>query len=385
MTTLELPPQSRPLSRPLPMRKRRWGLALLALAFLALSLLAVATLLVERTGEESIGSLIAGDAAGPEESSPAAAAMTLPRFGVNLSGAEAQGADAVRPTLADLHYYVEELRFDMIRYPFKMDRMTPDRIAEMRTLTNYARSRDVPFILDNHNYGWPPVEAQIAFWTRFARQFPDDGSVLLDLNNEPKGVEWMQWASDAKQIVAGLRRSGIRHPILLEWPGWSAVTRFDKHEARDKPCASAGCALDRTPGPLDPLGRTYMNGHRYFDPNGSGLAATCLQRNGTPRERSGFVAFAAQLRQRGLQGYITEAAFGNYRGIPESCKVVGDEAVRAIRANADVLRGITWWGGGRLWPDRYPFKIECPKAQRTTCPPSVYQQAISPRLAARAN
>lgn len=372
-------------AKPRPVPKRRWGPLVLAAAFLLLAVVAVAALLAGRPGEESIGSLVLGDAAGPEESSPAGPTATPPRFGVNLSGAEARGNDALRPNLVDLRHHVEQLRFDLIRYPFKMDRMTPERIAELRTLTDYARSRDVPVILDNHNYGWPPVAAQIAFWTRFARAFPDDGSVLLDLNNEPKGVEWMRWASDAKQVVAGLRRNGIRHPILLEWPGWSAVTRFDKHEASDKPCQSAGCALDRTPGPLDPLGRTYMNGHRYFDANGSGLKAGCRQRNGIARERSGFVAFAAQLRKRGLQGYVTEAAFGSYRGIPESCKAVGEEAVRAIRANADVLRGITWWGGGRLWPDRYPFKIECPKKQRATCPASDYQKAISPRLAVRAN
>lgn len=372
-------------SHPYAVRKRGSGMMLLVAALLLMAALGTTWLLLRDTNGESLGSLILGDAVGAEETSPAGKAAAPPRFGVNLSGGEARGTDAVRPKLSDLRYYVEELRFDLIRYPFKTDRMTPDRIAELRTLTDYARSRDVPFILDNHSYSWRPVDEQIAFWTGFARQFPDDGSVLLDLNNEPKGVEWMQWASDAKRIVAGLRRNGARHPILLEWPGYSAVTRFDKHEARNKPCQSAGCALDRTPGTLDPLGRTYMSGHRYFDANGSGTAAACRQRNGAPRERSGFVAFAAQLRKRGLQGYITEAAFGNYRGIPESCKVVGKEAIAAIRANADVLRGITWWGGGRLWPDRYPFKIECPKAQRATCPPSAYQQMISPRLRIRAD
>ena len=371
----------RPSGRPAPpVGPRRWGMLVAALMFLLLAALSVAALLANPLGERSLGALVLGDAAGPEETSPTGPVKAPPRFGVNLSGAEARGTDAVRPKLADVRHYVEDLRFDMIRYPFKIDRMTPDRIVELRALTDYARSRDVLFILDNHSYNWRPVEDQVAFWTGFARHFPDDGSVLLDLNNEPKGVEWMQWASDAKRIVADLRRNGIRHPILLEWPGYSGVSRFDKHEAPDKPCQSAACALDRTPGPLDPLGRTYMNGHRYFDANGSGMTASCRQRNGAPRQHSGFVGFAAQLRKRGLQGYITEAAFGNYAGIPESCKAVGAEAVQAIRANADVLRGVTWWGGGRLWPDHYPFKIECPKAQRATCPPSPYQRAISPRL-----
>lgn len=65
--------------------------------------------------------------------------------------------------------------------------MTSARIAELRTLTDYARSKGVPMILDNHTYRWDVLEKMVAFWTAFAKNFPDDGSVLLDLVNEPKG------------------------------------------------------------------------------------------------------------------------------------------------------------------------------------------------------
>ncbi|PXA94649.1 hypothetical protein DMC47_20465 [Nostoc sp. 3335mG] len=304
-----------------------------------------------------------------------------PRFGVNLSGAEAKANDQVRPTLEDVRNYVDRLQFQLIRYPFRPERMTPERIAELRGIADFLRSRRVPLILDRHRSHWDPVADQVAFWTGLARQFPDDGSVMLDLVNEPRGVQWMQWASDAKAVIAGLRRNGIRHPILLEWPGYSGITRFDKGERPDQPCGSAACALERTPGRLDPLNRTFLNGHRYFDKDGSGTAPSCRDNKNQPRTDSGFDRFAAQLRRRGMRGYITESAFGRYKAVMPTCMTVGADAVADLQANSDVLLGVTWWGGGRMWPDRYIFKIECPKADRFTCPPSLYQRMLNPALA----
>jgi len=302
-----------------------------------------------------------------------------PLFGANLSGAEASGGDAVRPSLEDWKGYVERHGFKLIRYPFKDDRMTPARIAELKVNVAYASSKGVPVILDNHTYRWDAPAKAIAFWTGFARNFPDDGSVILDLVNEPRGFDdpvltndWMQWVRDSKIIIAGLRANGIKHPIALEWPQWSATFRFDKKEGPWKACESAGCALDRdTSGPLDPLNRTLLNGHRYFDKGSSGTSKECEAKT------SGFVEFADQLRRRGLKAYITESAFASHYGMKVSCTAVGVEAIAALRANSDVLLGVTWWGGGRIWPESYLFKIDPPKAVRFTAPASDYVKMIA--------
>lgn len=302
-----------------------------------------------------------------------------PLFGINLSGAEAKFGDALRPKMADWQNNIDRLGFQLIRYPFKRERMTTAKIVELQKGVEFARSRGVPVILDNHSFNWPPVDDQVAWWTAFAKQFPDDGTVLLDLNNEPKGVSWTQWGIDAKLIIAALRKNGINHPILLEWPGYSGISRFDKNERSTKVCESAMCALNRAPGVLDPINRTFMNGHRYFDSNGSGTNAACqVKVNGklVTRTSSGFASFASQLRKYGLKGYITESAFGNYRGIPASCRQVGVNAIEELRANADVLVGVTWWGGGpTIWPEDYIFKVECKKEERYTCavPPYTVQ------------
>lgn len=305
---------------------------------------------------------------------------TGPLFGANLSGAEASGGDAVRPSLEDWKGYVERHGFDLIRYPFKDDRMTPARIAELKVHVAYARSKGVPVILDNHTYRWDSVERFIQFWTAFARNFPDDGSVMIDPVNEPRGFndavltnDWDQWLRDSNLVIAGLRANGIRHPILLEYPQWSATFRFDKKEGPKKACESAGCAIDRGGGLKDPLGLTFINGHRYFDRGSSGTSKECEAKT------SGFVEFAEQLRRRGLKAYITESAFASHYGMKASCAAVGVEAIAALRANSDVLLGITWWGGGRIWPESYIFKIDPPKAARFTAPTSGYVERLTGR------
>ncbi len=312
---------------------------------------------------------------------PAHTAPVVPLYGANLSGSEASGSDAVRPSAEDWKGYVERYGFKLIRYPFKDDRMTPARIAELKVHVMYARSKGVPVILDNHTYRWDAPAKAIAFWTGFARNFPDDGSVILDLVNEPRGFDdpvltndWMQWVRDSKIIIAGLRANGINHPIALEWPQWSATFRFDKKEGAWKACESAGCALDRdTSGPLDPLNRTYLNGHRYFDKGSSGTSKDCDVKT------SGFVDFADQLRRRGLKAYITETAFASHYGMKPSCAAVGAEALAALRANSDVLLGVTWWGGGRIWPETYIFKIDPPKASRFVAPLSGHVKMLTGR------
>lgn len=332
-------------------------------------------------------------AAAPAAASPVMPATTIgqqavattspiaPLFGANLSGAEAGGSDVLRPSYSDLRGYIDHFGFKLIRYPFIDSRMTPERVNELRTLTEYARSRGVRIILDNHTYKWTSVQQQVLFWTTFARNFTDDGSVVLDLVNEPGGFndpvvtnDWMQWIRDAKLIVAGLRKNGIKHPIAIQYPQWSATFRFDKSEPASGVCESAGCAIDRDKsGPLDPLNRTYINAHRYWDKGSSGTNKVC---DTTWGAYSGLDDFAAQLRKRGLKAYVTEAAFGSSYSVDPTCVGIGKDAIADVKASGDVLLGITWWGGGRVWPESYHFKIEPAKATRFTSAVPAYTQQL---------
>jgi hypothetical protein len=311
----------------------------------------------------------------PVDASPCAKPVTPSKvlFGANISGGEASGSDVLRPTLEDWKGYIDRYGFGLIRYPFKLERMTPARIAELQVNVAYARSKNVPVMLDRHDYVWRAPATMAADWIAFARNFPDDGSVILDLVNEPGGFndpvltnDWEQWLRDSNAAIAMIRAGGIRHPIALEYPQWSASFRFDKKERPSTACASAGCAIDRGGGLHDPLGLTIINAHRYFDKDASGTSKVCKD------VTSGLVEFADQLRRRNLKAYITEAAFGSSYGVDPSCKAVGAETIAALKANSDVLLGVTWWGGGRIWPEKYLFKIDAAKATRYTVPLNPY-------------
>ncbi|WP_246352586.1 cellulase family glycosylhydrolase [Sphingomonas xinjiangensis] len=377
-------------------------------AFSAVSAVALAISAYASRSGDALGEMIVPAASSPQIAispparAPAAALSVMPAqmvaqqsvaiaapatalFGANLSGAEAKDSDAVRPSFSDLQGYIDHFGFKLIRYPFKDSRMTPARINELRTLTEHARSRGVRMILDNHTYQWTSVQQQVSFWTTFARNFSDDGSVVLDLVNEPGGFndpvltnDWMQWIRDAKLIIAGLRKNGIKHPIAIQYPQWSATFRFDKAEPASTACESAGCAIDRDKsGPIDPLNRTYINAHRYWDKGSSGTNRVCETTWGAS---SGLDGFAAQLRKRGLKGYVTEAAFGSSYSVDKTCVGIGKDAIADIKANSDVLLGITWWGGGRVWPESYHFKIEPAKATRfTSAIPTYTRQLLGQR------
>ncbi len=56
---------------------------------------------------------------------------------------------------------------------------------------------------------------------------------------------------------------------------------------------------------------------------------------------------------------------------------MGADAIADIQVNSDVLLGVTWSGGGRIWPESYIFKIDPPKAERFTAPVPAYTRALT--------
>ena len=281
------------------------------------------------------------------------------QMGVNLSGCSFTMNGALCPTPADVDWYADA-GFMMVRIPFKGEQAgDPEVVAKIAAAARRARKRGMTVILDRHDYKWPAPEEQVAFWRKLLPQMPE--GMWIDPENEPRGFDdpvetnnWMQWARDANAIIAGLRRAGLDNVIVLEWPGWSAMYRFDKHERvtpdYKKPCDSAGCALDRSGGLIDPAGRTLLSPHMYFDKGSSGTNGKC-----NPSEV--FSRFAEQARARHLKALVGEVAFGSHRGVNAACRAVGEAAIAAVYANPDVYRGVTWWGGGRAWKSDYPFAI----------------------------
>ncbi len=281
-----------------------------------------------------------------------------PVFGVNIAGCSFVADGTLCPTPASVRAYLDK-GFTMVRLPFKGPQMADPVIRrKLVAATRAALDRGAYVVLDRHDYSWPSVSEQVAFWTSLMASMPRSDRIIIDPMNEPKHFDdpvltndWDQWARDTNQIIAGLRAAGIRNVIAPEYPGSSATFRLRKREDAAKPSESALVALDRAGGLKDPLGLTIINGHRYFDKGSSGTQPSCT---GTP----GYDNFAYELRARGLKGIITESAFGRAGAIPPSCEAAGAAAIAYLKTNADTVVGVTWWGGGAAWNERYLFKIE---------------------------
>ena len=281
-----------------------------------------------------------------------------PIFGVNISGCSFVADDALCPTPAVIRSYLDT-GFTMVRLPFKGSQMADPAIRrKVVAATRAALDRGAYVVLDRHDFSWPSVSEQVAFWTSLMARMPRFDRIIIDPMNEPKHFDdpvltndWDQWARDINQVIDGLRAAGIRNVIAPEYPGYSATFRLRKREDASKPSESAVVALDRVGGLKDRLGLTIVNGHRYFDKGSSGTQPNCTA-------APGYDNFASELRARGLKGIITESAFGRAGAIPPSCEAAGAAAIAYLKTNADTVVGVTWWGGGAAWNERYLFKIE---------------------------
>ncbi len=296
------------------------------------------------------------------------------QMGINLSGCEFINSGVLCPNASDIDWYIDQ-GFKVIRVPFR-DKMDP---AKLHPIIQKITARGGYVILDRHDYKWPQPAEQVAFWTKAVGPYAKNSHVLIDVMNEPRGFndadqtnDWSQWASEANEIVAGLRRAGLNNMLLMEWPAYSAAYKFDNNEADSKPCSSAACALDRIGGLKDPLGRTLLSPHLYFDRWSSGTVAECIDTLNLDRAREAAA-------KRGYRLFLGESAFGNYRGVPDSCQAVGRAAVNEIKSHPETWAGVTWWGGGRAWNENYLFKVEPKKGTRAKTSLSAYAKAISGR------
>lgn len=278
-----------------------------------------------------------------------------PLWGINISGGEFRGVEsgALIPKPAELRAYYAA-GFRLFRIPFKAAQLDiPAARARLVALAEACVAIGAPCIFDRHEYKWPPVAQQVAFWTRFARAMPRSHLIHLDLMNEPKRFndpvltnDWEQWARDSKVIVAGLRGAGVTNQIWLEWPQFSAAFRFGGRRGRDGPCGNARCALAAIGGIADPLNRTGLQAHRYFDKDGSGANDYCASFTSIAR-------FAAAAREFRMPLLLGETAFGSNRGMRASCRAVGAKVIAELKAGG--FYGVTWWGGGRAWNPKYLF------------------------------
>lgn len=325
-------------------------------------------------------------AAAPEERAPAAEARCKgrdcavrparrgPQFGINLAGCAVGNDGTLCPDPDEIRWWIGQ-GFGLIRLAFK-DQTPLPRVTASADL---VLKRGGTLILDRHDFKWPPVGEQVAFWTRTAAKYRGNPRVMIDIMNEPRGFDdpaapndYVQWARDTKAIIAGLRAAGFTNTVLVEWPGSSASFRFDKGERSTatwaKPCESAACALDRQGGLGDD--NVILSPHRYFDPGSPGASTKCT--TDVAAELAGTRAKAAK---RGYRLLLGESAFGNWSSVNPVCAAEGAKVIAELKAHPETWVGVTWWGAGREWPRNYLFAAG-PKGNRK---PNAYLRMLTGR------
>ncbi len=305
-----------------------------------------------------------------------------PRMGVNLSGCEFVDNGALCPKPSTVDTYIDK-GFTVFRVPFKGKQASdPAVVRKLQAIAQAAAARGAYVILDRHDYGPAFRPEQLPFWTALMPSFPDTTHVLIDPMNEPKGGYTYEkdrqtgksFGTEVNAAIAGFRKAGFKHTLVIEWKEWAGMQRFDKGEAANAPCSSPACSFDRAGGLKDPIGRTMVSGHRYPDSNGSGTSGTCVTNKTGPQLVANAEKGAAA---RGLKLWIGEFAFGSHAGVSATCEAIGRSLIARMRAMPQVYAGVSWWGGGNGWKEDYFYKIEPKKGTFATAAPSKYLTIIT--------
>ena len=277
-------------------------------------------------------------------------------WGVNISGLEFASELSVKE--ADIDFYADA-GVKSIRLPVKRDRLTTEaKLVALDAIVKRGTDRGILMVIDEHSYGNIGDPRIRDFWLSIAPRYKGNPLVAFDLQNEPNGGTWASWGPDSRDLIHALRAAGIDNLLILEWRQSSGASRADKNEASTKACESALCSLNRAGvmslADLDPLKRTWLSPHRYFDSNGSGTSAYCR----TDLSMSGaFGSSVSAARKLGMRLYLGEFAWGRYGYWPDSCKNLAPVIVDYLKATPEFAGGASW-GWGPRWSKSYTFRGE---------------------------
>ena len=296
--------------------------------------------------------------------------------GVNLAGGEfgklqgTLGTDYRYPAPADVDYYAE-LGFNLIRVPFRWERLqptlgTPFVPADqgyLTTLADYAAGKGVHVVLDTHNYarrrladdGWTadhligskqvPTAAFADYCGRLASTFKGAQSVIFGLMNEPWGIEPEDWLLIANEAIAALRREGAHQLVLVPGVAYSGAHSW---------VSARNTVMGKV---VDPANKFAFEVHQYLDADSSGTSPNSVgPRVGSERIED----FQRWCRQNGFRAFLGEFA----AGADATSLAALDDICRTLEVNSDIWLAWAAWAGGSWWPDDYIFTLEPSKGKQ---------------------
>lgn len=294
----------------------------------------------------------------------------LPFTGVNLAGAEfgdllgVHGTEYLYPDLENARYYAR-LGFNLIRLPFKWERLEPnlgggfdaDEERRLTTLVSALTADGLYVVIDPHNYAkrrlrsddWSrdymigsrevPQQAFASLWRGLAERFKDNTHVMLGLMNEPADITIEDWLQAANAATRAIRDAGASNLILVPGVDYTGAHSW----------ISSGNT--RMAELQDPLGHFAFEVHQYFDRDSSGTSDRA-QSATIGAERIG--AFQDWARTHGYKAFLGEFNGGrNDTGLAAL-----DGICREMARNPDVWLGWAAWAGGPRWPEDDMFNLE---------------------------
>lgn len=317
-----------------------------------------------------------------------------PRHGMTYAGGEAgdsrdeQGA-AYSQKGEEFDPYIAE-GAKVIRYPIRFNRVAPGgqvdpmgdpakprnvsgatspwHITHLAKRAKHAIDRGAIFMPEDHSYRSMSNPDIAIFWVKFDKAFraecarlkygalADSPLLIYGLQNEPDGP-WATYGQDAVSRVHEIRAAGVKVTLGLGYPSWCKMAELPK--ALDLIQAAGGVAN------LDPLNRTIMCPHDYWEPSGNDQSKKII--SGLDIEKR-YDPAAAALRKYKITAMVEEIGLGGgtpgflpgSKGEPDYGRKVLESFAAWTHRNSDVIRGVVAWGG-RLKPtDSYHIRVGTP-------------------------
>eukprot|EP00727_Mastigamoeba_balamuthi_P002748 m51a1_g12470 putative endoglucanase precursor (endo- -beta-glucanase) (339) ;mRNA; f:2566-3582 len=323
------------------------------------------------------------------------AAAPVRLTGVSLAGAEfgegnlpgTYDRDYTYPTQAEVDYFVGSKGMNVIRVPFRWERLQRtlggafDQTEQARlvAIVNYATGRGARVLLDPHNYArWNgrivgsadlPNSKFVDFWTRLANLFRGNARVAFALMNEPNSMPTEQWFAAAKAAYTAIRRVAPSHLITVPGNGWTGAHSWQQTWYG----RSNADAWDAAGFPRD--ANLVIEVHQYLDQDHSGTQEQCAAASQQTQNLAGFTAWA---RQRGLKAFLGEIGAGNN----DNCRNGIEAMLSYMEGNSDVWYGWTWWAAGPWWGNYFMSLEGTPgndKPQMAWLVPHLNRGNVAPR------
>lgn len=286
------------------------------------------------------------------------------QFGVNLAGGEF-GGSALYPTKEEDWTYYQKKGLNLIRVPFKWERLIPEIGGEfsqtdlnaLKQIAEIANKKGMQLMLDMHNYGRRKVtgytDSQIidavpeltrehfaAAWKKIATEFKDYNLWGYDLMNEPHDMGTSSWKDIAQAAIDAIREVDTKTPIIVEGNGWASADRW--------PTSS-----DMLKNLVDPSNKIIYQAHCYFDRDASGVYGGTYDGEVVDPQVAikRLTNFGDWLKKNNKIGMIGE--LGN-PGDDERWLTMLDGACAYMKENNISL---TYWAGGRHWTSTYKLNI----------------------------